>query len=105
MKKALDAPTATGLIKRCGTCSHGSSHFKIIGKTHLHCQHPSEAVAGPPTGWDTLRNWFDKGCAEWSPRVKGECDVCYGATMIPSNDPNGDVMNTRCPKCNPPLNS
>ena len=29
------------------------------------------------------------------------CDVCYGSTMIPSDDPNGDVMNTRCPKCNP----
>ena len=33
------------------------------------------------------------------------CDVCYGATMIPSDDPNGDVMNTRCPKCNSPQNA
>ena len=164
MKKALDAPTATGRIKRCGTCLHGSSHFKIIGKTHLHCQHTDEKVAGEP-GWGTLRNWFDKGCAEWESREEAQkmksekrlflffreggfyplelpkdtvadnakantgtikvvdaltqetvweanphrgsefCDVCYGATMIPSDHPNGDVMNTRCPKCNPPLNA
>jgi hypothetical protein len=29
------------------------------------------------------------------------CDRCQGATMIPSDDPDGDVMNTPCPQCNP----
>ena len=33
------------------------------------------------------------------------CDVCYGQTMIPSMHPDGDVMNTPCPKCNSPHNS
>jgi hypothetical protein len=74
MKKAKQAPTKTGPIKRCGTCSHGSSQFKIIGKTHLHCQHPEEKVAGEP-GWGTLRNWFDKGCAEWKSREEAQKTV------------------------------
>ena len=28
------------------------------------------------------------------------CGVCYGQRMIPSDDPDGDVMNTPCPACN-----
>ena len=28
------------------------------------------------------------------------CSLCGGLTMIPSDDPDGDIMNTPCPKCN-----
>jgi hypothetical protein len=28
------------------------------------------------------------------------CSLCIGLTMIPSDDPDGDIMNTPCPKCN-----
>jgi hypothetical protein len=28
------------------------------------------------------------------------CQKCHNQRMIPSDDPNGDVMNTPCPECN-----
>ena len=31
---------------------------------------------------------------------KMKCCTCDGQRMIPSDDPNGDVMNTPCPECN-----
>jgi len=32
--------------------------------------------------------------------MKSKCENYGGCFMIPSNDPDGDVMNTACPKCN-----
>ena len=29
-----------------------------------------------------------------------KCPTCADLTMVPSDDPNGDVMNTPCPTCN-----
>jgi hypothetical protein len=29
------------------------------------------------------------------------CDNCGGCGMLPGTEPNDDVMNTPCPKCNP----
>jgi len=37
-------------------------------------------------------------------RGKSElCSQCGGCGMIPSDDPDGDVMNLRCPQCNPQI--
>jgi hypothetical protein len=30
-----------------------------------------------------------------------ECPRCHDLFMIPSTDPNGDIMNTPCPECAP----
>jgi hypothetical protein len=61
-------PTASAAKRparpRCYSCKHGGDAFRIIGKTHLHCQHPEEAVAGEKDGWDTLRLWCDQ-CKAW----------------------------------------
>jgi len=27
-------------IKKCYNCKHAGRQFKIVGKTHLHCEHP-----------------------------------------------------------------
>ena len=39
-----------------------------------------------------------------TPHGKGSdaasCSACNGLRMMPSDDPNGDVMNTPCPECN-----
>lgn len=62
---------------------------------------------------DTIRSIIEKGGTANdvllfldSPRMidppEEKCETCGGCGMIPSDDPNGDVMNTRCPKCNPP---
>jgi hypothetical protein len=31
---------------------------------------------------------------------ESDCSVCGGCFMIPGTEPNDDVMNTPCPKCN-----
>jgi hypothetical protein len=67
------------------------------------------------TIWDhakTLQRHRDEARAEsirWQSIAEGrgrtddeesDCSVCGGCFMIPGTEPNDDVMNTPCPKCN-----
>ena len=43
---------------------------------------------------------FWQSLAEGRGRTNDDCSVCGGCFMIPGTEPNDDVMNTPCPKCN-----
>ncbi|MEI6178382.1 MAG: hypothetical protein WCS43_15930 [Verrucomicrobiota bacterium] len=43
---------------------------------------------------------LDATCPESASDRIEQCVQCEGCGMIPSNDPDGDIMNTRCPQCN-----
>ena len=93
-------------LRKCGNCKHGGIHFKLphLG-THLHCEHPHEAISGEP-GWGTLRGWYDK-CDHWQPRQpRGgegekptrspwECNLC-------GNELSPEEFGGNCGKCNAP---
>lgn len=50
---------------------------------------------------DELAGWLEshEGDRVGGSRA-GECERCGGQFMVPSEDPDGDVMNTPCPECN-----
>ena len=48
----------------------------------------------------TLSNWISRRQIEDGDGAE-PCDECGGCFMVPDDSPNGDVMNTPCPKCNP----
>ena len=53
--------------KCCYHCRHAGPRFPVgQGDYRLHCEHPSEAVAGSP-GWDTVRKMSD-GCPAFEPK-------------------------------------
>jgi hypothetical protein len=55
---------------RCQNCKHAGDHFRIAGKTHMHCLHPAKHTGN---AWDTLREFWetcDKYEAE--PKIKAE---------------------------------
>ena len=50
--------------KMCYNCKHATSQFKVIGKSHVHCQneniYPSKGfIDGNLTAWDSLRAWHN----------------------------------------------
>jgi hypothetical protein len=48
---------------KCYNCKFGGNQFKIAGKTHLHCEHPSytkeDFENGKLSPWDTLREFWN----------------------------------------------
>tara|TARA_R110000868_G_scaffold54682_1_gene170710 strand:- start:110 stop:631 length:522 start_codon:yes stop_codon:yes gene_type:complete len=43
---------------------------------------------------------FWQSVADGRVRTNDDCSVCGGCFMIPGTEPNDDVMNMPCPKCN-----
>ncbi|WP_394749590.1 hypothetical protein [Spongiimicrobium salis] len=48
---------------KCYNCKHAGKQFKIIGKTHLHCEHPiytkERFESGEFSPWDTLKEFWN----------------------------------------------
>ncbi len=48
---------------RCHNCKYGGDQFKVVGKTHLHCEHPKytdeDFMDGTISAWDTLMEFSD----------------------------------------------
>lgn len=49
--------------KKCYNCKYAGRQFKIVGKTHLHCEHPKyteeDMKSGKITPWDTLMEFWN----------------------------------------------
>lgn len=47
---------------KCYNCKHGGQQFKVVGKTHLHCEHPKfteeDFKSGKISPWDTLMEFW-----------------------------------------------
>jgi hypothetical protein len=52
--------------KRCCNCQHASPGFRIIGRTHHHCQHPT--ITEEEMGWGSLRDWYST-CEKWQAKT------------------------------------
>lgn len=58
---------------RCHNCKFAGDQFKIVGKTHLHCEHPrykqEDFESGKLSAWDTLREFWET-CGDWQELIK-----------------------------------
>jgi len=62
--KYNDNINSINMKKACYNCEFSSSQFKVLDKTHVHCQnetmYPQKGFeSGELTAWDTLRSWYD----------------------------------------------
>lgn len=52
-----------GKRNRCCNCVFAGKMFKISGKSHLHCEHPSyteeKFLSGEFSPWDTLKEFWN----------------------------------------------
>lgn len=59
-------------IKKCYNCKHAGRQFKILGKTHLHCEHPKYPEADKESGkispYDTLMEFWNT-CEDHEPEI------------------------------------
>lgn len=86
-------------MKTCHAC-RWCGPLRLGGK--ILCNHASWGH------WDEEMRIFEPDfapeCFCFSAKTKlhdGEfCNICNGQTMIPSMEPDGDIMNTPCPECN-----
>ena len=52
--------------QRCHSCKHASHGFRVIGRTHHHCQHPT--LTEDDMGWGSLRDWYST-CGKWEAKT------------------------------------
>lgn len=59
--------------KKCYNCKHRGNQFKIMDKTHLHCEHPrytqKDFESGKISAWDTLREFWQT-CNDHELKIK-----------------------------------
>ena len=52
-------------FRKCYNCKFAGDHFKIAGKTYLHCHNeelypPEKMVSGEISHWDTLKEFWER---------------------------------------------
>jgi hypothetical protein len=58
--------------KRCYNCKYAGQPFKVVGKTHVHCENRTlypekDIMEGKISAWDTLME-FSWKCPQFEPK-------------------------------------